>query len=152
MRAISVEQWLTLTREGIDLPIHIPLYGHSMHPLIRRQKDIVTVRSLKRPLKKGDIVLFLRADGHYVVHRVHLLREDGVQTLGDHCSAPDAPIAASDVLGIVTHIRRGKLTFCVDTPVWRAAGRLWSAALPLRLRLQKWLHPVKQTVKNMLRR
>lgn len=143
-REISIEAWHALTIEGIDLPVHIQLYGHSMHPLIRFRQDYVTIRPVSRSLLPGDIVLFQRGDGRYVVHRVWKLRRQTVQTLGDHCMAPDEPIPAADVLGLVTHIQRGAHTFCVDTPFWRAAGRLRSASMPLRRAARRLLRPVKQ--------
>lgn len=151
-RAISIEAWRALTTEGIDLPVHIQLYGHSMHPLIRFRQDYVTIRPVRRALLPGDIVLFQREDGRYVVHRVWKLRGQTVQTLGDHCINPDEPIQAADVLGLVTHIQRGAHNFCVDTTFWRTAGRLWSASMPLRRTAGRVLGPVKQAVKKFIRR
>ena len=132
IRSISVEMWHSLTREGTDLPVTIQLQGSSMHPLIRIRRDHVTIRPIRRLLIRGDIVLFRRPDGVYVVHRIWKILSGTVQTLGDNCDRPDAPIPCDQVLGLVTHVTRGKRTFCVDTPFWRFLGRRWSSLLPLR--------------------
>ena len=135
-RTISVEMWHELTREGADMPVRIQLQGHSMRPLIRCRRDYVTIRPIRRELKRGDIVLFRRPDGIYVTHRLWKLRGDMVQTLGDNCLDPDNPVRRDAVLGLVTHVTRGTRTFCVDTPVWRFLGRCWSFLQPLhRLRM-----------------
>ena len=135
-RTISVELWHELTRDGADVPVRIQLQGYSMCPLIRCRRDYVTIRPVFRPLIRGDIVLFRRPDGVYAAHRVWKLSENTIQTLGDNCYDPDAPVAAGDVLGLVTHVTRGERTFCVDTPIWRFLGRCWSSLLPLhRIRM-----------------
>ena len=131
-RSISVEMWHILTQEGMDLPVHIQLQGCSMSPLIRRRRDYVTIRPIRRPLMQGDIVLFRRPEGVYVVHRVWKMTTDMVQTLGDNCHEADTPVPRDAVLGLVTHVTRGRHTFCVDTPMWRFLGRCWSALQPLR--------------------
>lgn len=149
---ISVAAWYALTKDGIDLPIRIQLYGHSMHPLIRYRQDQVTIRACSRPLRKGDIVLFQRSDNRYVVHRVQSLTDTAVQTIGDNCSAPDAPIAPEMVLGLVTHVHRGNRTLHVDTRRWRTLGRIWIALQPLRITTRRVLGPVKRAIRNCFRR
>ena len=150
-RDISVEEWRALIAEGFDLPIRIQLRGHSMHPLIRYQKDYVTIQAVSRPLRKGDIVLFQRADGQYVVHRIWKLNAQ-IISFGDNCSAPDAPIPPERVLGLVTYVHRKHHTIHVDTPIWRMLGRIWSALRPLRNIAHRLLGPVKRAAIRLLRR
>ncbi len=106
-----------------------------MHPLIRKDRDHVTIAPLYRPLKAGDILLFFRADGKYVVHRLYRIQEDTVQTLGDGCLQPDAPIRMDSVWGIVTFLERGKIRCRLDSVTSRMAGRFWMAMLPVRRRM-----------------
>lgn len=132
IRKLSVEAWISMCQEGIFTAVRIPLAGTSMYPLVRINRDYVTIVPLKRALKKGDIVLFLRQDGAYVVHRVRRCSGENVQTLGDNCRYPDAWIAQKDVYGLITRVERGKLCLQVDTPFWRGLGRIWMALLPAR--------------------
>lgn len=132
IREISIEEWRRLIGDGVKLAVNIPLNGNSMMPLVRRQRDRVTVVPVYRAPRRGDIVLFQRADGVFVVHRLLSIGEDTVRTLGDNCRAPDPPIPASSVLGIVTYVQRGKRMLHVDTALGRFAGRIWSVMLPVR--------------------
>lgn len=96
-----------------------------MQPLIRRNKDLVDIVPLYRPLKKGDIVLLHAPDGQYVVHRVFRLSKNTVQTLGDACIRPDPPLLQSDVRGLVVQVQRGARMLNLDTAVSRIVGRVW---------------------------
>lgn len=133
-RQISVEAWHTLAKEGSAIPIQITLDGDSMRPLIRRQKDKVTIVPLTRPPKRGDIVLFADSAGRYVVHRVWKSKGEFVVTLGDHCTKPDAPLRYDQIWGLVTGVKRGNHSISLNTPIARAYGKLWMALLPMRKR------------------
>lgn len=151
IKTISVEDWYELVRSDADISVNIQLYGNSMYPLIRRQKDQVTVRKCCRVLP-GDIVLFQRSDGKYVIHRVWKMENGQVMTMGDNCRYPDPWMPESKVLGQVTHIRRGKHLFCVDTPAWRFVGRVWLNTVKPRTILRKILSLLKRTILSVIRR
>lgn len=131
-RDVSIAQWYELAQQGIVLPMHIPLDGDSMRPLIRRGRDPVTIVPLTRPLRCGDVVLFEYPVGRYVVHRVRRIREGLVQTLGDHCWNPDPWMPCTCVLGLVPRIQRNGRFIVLDSPIARGLGRIWMAGLPLR--------------------
>lgn len=131
-RSLSIAQWCALARQGVVLPMRIPLDGDSMRPLIRRNRDRVTIVPLARPLRLGDVVLFEYPAGRYVVHRVRRIHGEQVQTLGDHCWNPEPWLPVSAALGLATQVERGKRTIPLDRPFMRALGRIWMALLPLR--------------------
>lgn len=137
-RTLSVEGWHTLSREGTDIPIQICLAGESMRPLIRKGKDPVTILPLRRPPKRGDVVLFADSRGRYVVHRVWKVGQGIVITLGDHCDAPDAPLTQEQIWGLVTEVRRKGRRIPLDNAVGRLLGRLWMDLLPLRRRYYQY--------------
>ncbi len=58
--------------------------GVSMLPLIRQGRDAAVLAELERPLKKHDIVLFVRANGDYVLHRIIKIKDDKYTVRGDH--------------------------------------------------------------------
>lgn len=129
---LSVAQWHALCQQGACLSVKTLLNGESMRPLIRRNRDRVTVIPLQRPLKKGDVVLFQSPDGRYVVHRVWKLEETRLQTLGDNCRFPDPWIPPEQVLGLVTCMERGGKTYTLDSSLARMWGRCWMGIYPLR--------------------
>lgn len=131
-RSISIEAWRELCREGAAPPVTICLDGDSMRPLIRRGCDPVTIVPLRRPLRRGDVVLFTLGDGRYIVHRVRGLKEGRVQTLGDNCWNPDAWFPEEQVLGQAVRFVRSGRPHRLDTPLARAWGRCWMALHPVR--------------------
>ena len=131
-RQMSIAQWRALAGEGTVIPMRIPLEGDSMRPLIRRGRDSVTIVPLSRALKRGDVVLFEYPAGRYVVHRIYRMRDDSVQTLGDHCWNPDPWMPQSCVLGLVTQFERDGKNIRLDNRLARCMGRIWTAGLPLR--------------------
>lgn len=136
VRSISMEQWCALAKTGAAPAVTTTLYGDSMRPLIRREKDEVTIQPLCRKLKRGDIVLFRSGYGRYVVHRVWKLREQQIQTLGDNCWEPDPWIPYDQVLGLAVCMKRNKRVIQLDHVVARSAGRVWMALRPLRNRFR----------------
>ena len=131
-RYLSIAQWYALCQSGTVLTMCIPLDGDSMRPLIRRRSDRVSIVPITRPLLCGDVVLFEYPAGRYVVHRIYRMRDDSVQTLGDHCWNPDPWMPQSCVLGLVTQFERDGKNIRLDNRPARCMGRIWTAGLPLR--------------------
>ena len=151
-KTISVEEWHNLIQSGVDIPVVIMLHGNSMYPLVRYMRDQVTVCKCCRRILPGDIVLFQRSDGQYVIHRVRKIADGNVLTMGDNCTHPDVWMPESEVLGIVTHVCRGSRTFCVDTPLWRFLGRIRLNTVKPRTALRKILSPIKRVILSVFRR
>lgn len=130
VRNLSIEEWVSLAKKNIFVPIKTTLHGESMEPFIRNDKDVVTIlpiQSLNRELKIGDIVLFKRADELYVVHRVYKIFKDEhrLQTWGDNCRNPDASIPEARVLGIVISFERGKKIIHLESKKYQSYGIKW---------------------------
>ena len=119
---VSIDEWIRLTESGVNTVAKIVPEGNSMWPLIRSGKDMIEVMPADGPLKVNDIVVFRRADGRAVVHRIYRLDGNTVQTYGDNCAAPDAPVDRSQVVGVVTRIHRGTLAFAPEKTAWMAGA------------------------------
>ena len=122
---LSLEKWRELGANGVAIPIKMPLHGTSMKPLIRPEKDVVTIIPLAREPMVGDIVLFRRSDGKNIAHRVHKVFPDGIQTWGDNCFLPDAPIKREDVYGLIVSMEKHGRTRPLDTDRQRTYGVRW---------------------------
>lgn len=152
IRSISIPQWCALVREGAAPSVTIHLDGDSMRPLVRRNRDYVTIQPLNRPLKLGDVVLFQNQAGQYVVHRVWKLRYSQVQTLGDNCWNPDPWISTGQVLGLAAVLKRGQRVFRLDRPLARGVGRVWLTLRPLRNLWRRGKHLVWRSCKRLFMR
>ena len=122
---LSLEKWKELGDNGVVIPMKIPLHGSSMKPLIRPERDIVTIMPLIRAPMIGDIVLFRRIDGKNIVHRVYKISSDWIQTWGDNCRNADAPIKRNDIYGIIVSVEKRGKTYQLDTDKQRSYGIRW---------------------------
>ena len=123
----SVDKWCQLIKEGIEIPMITYLDGASMEPLIRCMQDPVTIVPVNRELIPGDVVLFRRNDGEYVLHRLYKVfkTEDKVQTWGDNCVSPDQIIPRSSVVGIAVSFNRNGKKHLLDSDSERIRGLSW---------------------------
>lgn len=62
--------------------VPVPVTGVSMGPFLH-QGDFVYLELPEEPIRKGDILLFRRPNGHYVLHRVIGITPEGYRMLGD---------------------------------------------------------------------
>ena len=56
--------------------VPVPVRGDSMIPFLR-SGDFVFLSPLPQEVRPGDIILFQRPDGHYVLHRIYKKHPDG---------------------------------------------------------------------------
>lgn len=104
--------------------------GTSMLPLIRSEKDFVTVTPINREtsVSKYDIVLFKYNDRH-VLHRIIGLADGNgkFRLRGDGSYFAEESCTYSDILGVVTQIYRGESTRAINphSRTLRLYARLW---------------------------
>ena len=132
---LSLEEWCRLAEEGAAIPITTPLRWVSMEPTIRVNKDPVTFVPLQRDLLPGDVVLFKRADGAYVCHRVYKILDGGnkIVTWGDNAEYPDKPVPRSAVAGLAVSYERDGKQYVLDSDEERRKGLEWQES--------KWKRP-----------
>ena len=120
-----------MAMNGEVLPVRIMLNGGSMHPLIRWNRDYVTVVPLQKEPLIGDIVLFSdRNMERYVVHRVWEVKDGRVLTWGDNCPAPDGWIPLEAVWGKIELIERGKRKIHPEPKKGLRWARCWRTVRP----------------------
>ena len=62
--------------------VTVPVKGSSMVPFLHNG-DVVYLNLPERPAKRGDILLYLRPDGRYILHRVVRRRKRGLLMTGE---------------------------------------------------------------------
>ena len=125
-----------LLREGRE---HVPVTvaGNSMVPFFHHG-DRVWLDPIRHPLKKGDVVLYTRPTGQYVLHRIVRVHSDGSLTMLGDAQTVRERIGGSDaVRGIVVTVsHRGKL-LTKDSLRWRFFEKVWPLVVPLRPMIMK---------------
>lgn len=158
---IMVQDWIQMSEAFRDTDCRIPLNfcvtGYSMFPLIRNQKDRVTIIAHNGQINIGDIVLLQvrNPGGNYVLHRVCKMKDDQIQTLGDGNLHFDPWLPASVVCGVAVQIQRGRLTISPGSFFWKKAGLLWMALFPLRPLLLRGIKTIGKccgTVRKVIRK
>ncbi len=76
-------------------------YGDSMLPTLKNGKDTVTLVPAEC-CKTGDIVLYRRPSGMYVLHRIVGKLRDGFMMCGDNENSIEYPIFPKDILAKVS--------------------------------------------------
>jgi len=63
-----------------------PIHGRSMLPMLEEATDAVRLTPVTRELVPGDIPLYRRPDGTYVLHRILAVRKNCYVIRGDNCA------------------------------------------------------------------
>lgn len=149
-RSLSVQEWYQMSQEGTGIPIRIPLMGWSMYPLVRYNKDYVTVMPIDDELRIGDIVLFpdySRKDV-YVMHRVWSIKDNMVLTWGDNCKEPDNWMPESEILGKAILIERGKRKIQPDPQRGIRWAKFWHQAGKFRRLYKRYMDGLMRRIKK----
>ncbi len=106
-----------MVREGREVPVTIT--GNSMSPFLVHGRDRVLFSSIKRPLQKGDMVLYQRKGGQYVMHRIRRINRirNEYYMIGDAQMMTEGPLKEGQIAAVVTSVcRKGK---------WLKQGDFW---------------------------
>ena len=63
---------------------NLTVTGFSMMPMLRNLRDSVLLIPISKPLKPGDVALYRRDTGRYILHRVIKVTENGYLFCGDN--------------------------------------------------------------------
>ena len=105
----TLEAYRLLIEEGHEVVIR--LSGNSMLPFMRGGRDEIRAGKTESDPRVGDVVLYTRADGSYVCHRIVSRGMDGTYTLmGDAQTIPEPGVNRDRIFALVTGvIRDGKM-------------------------------------------
>lgn len=107
--------------------------GNSMAPFLIHNRDQVQLQQVNPSrLKKGDIILYQRTDGKYILHRITKVEAGGYYTTGDGNSYRDGFVPQDAVLARAVRFYRKKLVIECDSFFWRGVFGLWMATYPIR--------------------
>ncbi|MBO7358616.1 MAG: S24/S26 family peptidase [Clostridia bacterium] len=131
----SIEE--VLARDGV---LVYRTRGTSMEPMLRQNRDLVTIRVPSSRLKKYDVALYRRGKD-CVAHRVIKVLPEGYLIRGDNTFKTES-VPDGDVLGVLTgFMRRGK-QYSADGRLYRLYARAWHFIFPIRYfwrRLRRFL-------------
>ena len=100
---ISLSSLLPFIEEAFErgTTFKIPITGTSMNPLLYEKRDFVFIKKPEFPLAIGDVPLYRRRDGHFVLHRIVGINEKGYVLCGDNQFLLEEGITDTNIIGVV---------------------------------------------------
>lgn len=138
MRSFDTKSYLDmvkgLVQEGNDVSVRIS--GSSMSPFLAGQRDIILISPITCPLKRGDMALFQRTTGQYVMHRIRYVRKkkgrEQYYFIGDAQIHTEGPIERNQICGIITAVQRKGKWWKPGSFWWEFFRVVWLRMIPLR--------------------
>ena len=125
-RHVALEQLMPLFRERLTSGQSVRFYpkGTSMLPMLRQGIDSVVLSPLPEKLKKYDLPLYQRADGHYVLHRIVKVGKT-ITCIGDNQFVLEHGLGHEQMIGIVTAFYIGEKRHSVTELGYGLYCRFW---------------------------
>ena len=125
-----MEQLLGLLEEAESVPLVIS--GNSMSPFLVHGRDTVYLSKVTAPLKRGDMILYRRRSGEYILHRICGVEGDTFCLVGDAQPVIERGIRREQVLAIVTAVRRKGKLLRKGSFWWDFFEKAWLRVIPIR--------------------
>ena len=132
---ISFAELMPLIEDSFKqgMTVFITVTGCSMSPLFRHKRDSVTLAPCDpSSLKRGDVPLYRRDNGQYVLHRIVRVLPDTFTLVGDAQTELEIGLPKQNVCAVmVGFTRKGKVVSCSNV-LYRAYSWLWMLLRPVR--------------------
>ena len=141
-----MEPLLSLLTETDAVPLVVS--GSSMTPFLAPGRDTVYLSAISKPLRCGDMVLYRRDNGRYVLHRIFRVAGDSYTMVGDAQSILEPGIRRDQILAMVSAVRRKEKLLQKGSFWWFFFESVWIHMLPLRPRIRKIYDAIKHRVEE----
>lgn len=106
--------------------------GGSMLPFLSPQRDYAFLERISRKLRRGDIVLYKRPNGDYVLHRIRKIKDEEFFLIGDRQTETERGIKKENLCALVTSVKRNGKILGEKSFTWFFYKHIWLALVPLR--------------------
>lgn len=106
----SMKELYPLIKEALDNDkvCKINVFGTSMEPFLFNG-DNVTLKRVSK-YKKNDVILYIRKNGQFVLHRINKVKKDYFVLLGDNQSRREFPIYEDQIVAkVIEYEKKGKV-------------------------------------------
>ena len=124
--------------------VPVPVKGSSMVPFLVEGDTVFLSLVGEKPLKRGDVVLYQREGGRYVLHRIQRAGSGVFDILGDAQTEIEYGVTAGQICArVIRVLHKGRVLTPADAR-WKFFSRIWLTLIPWR--------PVAVSVREKLRR
>ncbi len=145
----SSAEFAEIIEETIKAGGCVPLVvtGNSMNPFLKDGKDTVWLKACtESDYKRGKILLFRRADGKIVLHRVRKALPSGELVMNGDAQYWCENIKKEQAIAVVAFIEtNGKKKFC-NSMTYKIRTEVWQILKPLR----PYIFRVHRIIKRIL--
>lgn len=138
----AMERIQAIMETGAAAPLVIS--GSSMSPFLVHGRDTVYLSLPPAALKKGDMILYRRQSGAYVLHRIRAVEGETFTLIGDGQTEPEPGIRRDQVLAVVTAVRRKGRLLKKGGFWWEFFEKIWLNMIPLRPAALKFYELLKK--------
>ena len=110
---------------------NLVITGVSMLPMLRENRDTVILKPIEKPPVAGDILLYRRESGQFVLHRVIRVTQEGYLISGDNQYELEK-VAPSQLLAVVGAFTRKGRSHTLREPGYRLYRWAWVKLFWLR--------------------
>lgn len=137
VRSVAAEAYMEDLLQTLEYTHSVPLVisGSSMDPFLVHGRDTVFLTRLTRPAKRGDMLLYRRTGGQYILHRVYKVQSDSLVMIGDGQLSVEPGIRPEQVLATVSAVRRKGKLLKSGHPTWVFYEKIWIRLIRMRPRL-----------------
>ena len=111
----------------------IPVSGGSMMPFLVSDRDFVMLSDIGDGIRKGDIVLYQRRNGQFILHRVCKVKKKKLYyMIGDAQNVIEGPIMEEQIRAKVVKIMRNGIWISKTCFWWWFFEVIWIRLIPVR--------------------
>lgn len=129
---VLLEEYRQLLQDENIHALPLVISGNSMSPFLVHGRDTVYLSRLEHPVKKGDVLLYQRDSGAYILHRVYKIENDSFTMVGDAHAVLEKGIRPDQIIAVMTSaLRKGK----IQKPGcfwWDFFEKVWLNVIPIR--------------------
>lgn len=127
---LLLEEYRALLETADQLPLTVT--GSSMTPFLVHGRDTVYLSKADRPLGRGDIVLYRRINGDYILHRICAVEGECFATVGDAQTRIEHGVTAGQILAVVSSASRKNKRQAPGCFWWDFFAHIWIRWIPIR--------------------
>ena len=106
--------------------ISLVVTGYSMRPFLKHERDVVYLRTWeKKDLRRGQILLFQRTKGEFVLHRIRRVRSNGKLVMNGDGQTWCETISNEQIVATVDAVNRKGQHICSKSFQFRLWNWLW---------------------------
>ena len=121
-----MEEILLKKNKLINAPV-----GVSMLPLLRSNRDVVILENNLKP-EIYDVVLYIRDNGKYILHRIIDVDSNSYVMCGDNQFIKELGIKQEQILAVMTGFYRDKKYYESSNRYYQWYVKVWCYSLKLR--------------------